>query len=104
VIDWSPLVEALLADVQAGLAVPFLSARFHNTLVEMIVAVARQVGQVRIVLSGGCFQNRYLTERALSALRVAGFQPFRHRLVPPNDGGLALGQVVVASARLSGGR
>jgi hydrogenase maturation protein HypF len=47
-------------------------------------------------LSGGCFQNRYLTERTVRRLRAEGFQPYWHQHVPPNDGGIALGQVVAA--------
>jgi len=50
-------------------------------------------GETRVVLSGGCFQNRYLTERTVARLREAGFQPYWHQRVPPNDGGLALGQI-----------
>jgi hydrogenase maturation protein HypF len=49
-----------------------------------------------VALTGGCFQNRYLTERAVSRLRSAGFRPYWHRHVPPNDGGIALGQAVMA--------
>jgi hydrogenase maturation protein HypF len=103
VLDWAPLVEALLADIRGGIPSSFLSARFHNTLVEMIVAVARRAGEERVALTGGCFQNRYLTERAVRRLAEEGFQAFWHRLVPPNDGGIALGQAVVAAARLRKG-
>jgi hydrogenase maturation protein HypF len=49
-----------------------------------------------VVLSGGCFQNRYLTERAVRRLSAEGFRPYWHQRVPPNDGGIALGQVVAA--------
>jgi hydrogenase maturation protein HypF len=101
VIDWRPMLEAFLSERRAGVALPFLSARFHNTLVEMIVAMARRVGQRDVALSGGCFQNRRLSEGAIRRLRAAGFRPLHHRLVPPNDGGIALGQVAVASARLA---
>ena len=55
-----------------------------------------------MVLSGGCFQNRYLTERAVARLREAGFRPYWHQRIPPNDGGIALGQLVAASRRGSG--
>jgi hydrogenase maturation protein HypF len=103
VVGWEPLIATLLDDLKATAHVSFLSARFHNTLVEMIVAVARRMGQPRVALSGGCFQNRYLTERAVRRLQEEGFEPLRHRRVPPNDGGVALGQVVVASQRLAGG-
>jgi hydrogenase maturation protein HypF len=95
-IDWSPLVHALLADLKDGVSAGHISARFHNGLVESILAVARRAGQSRVVLSGGCFQNRYLTERAVQRLQSEGFRPYWHQRVPPNDGGIALGQVVAA--------
>jgi hydrogenase maturation protein HypF len=59
--------------------------------------VARQAGEERVALSGGCFQNRYLTERAVSLLMRAGFRPYWHQRIPPNDGGIALGQVWAAA-------
>ncbi len=101
VLDWSPMIEAILLEVKDGVAIGEISAKFHNTLVEAIVAVAKHCGQNRIVLSGGCFQNRYLTERAVWRLQAEGFRPYWHQRVPPNDGGIALGQVI-AALRLSG--
>jgi len=95
-LNWSPMVKAILADLKHGLPISQISARFHNALAEAIVAVARQVGQPRVVLSGGCFQNRYLTERSIQRLQEAGFRPYWHQRVPPNDGGISLGQVVAA--------
>ena len=62
----------------------------------MIVAVARQVGESRVALTGGCFQNRYLPERAIQRLIETGFRPYWHQRVPTNDGGIALGQVMAA--------
>jgi hydrogenase maturation protein HypF len=96
VLDWSPMIETILADIERGVSTGVISARFHNALVEAIVAVARRAGQNRVVLSGGCFQNRYLTERAVRRLQAEGFRPYWHQRVPPNDGGIALGQVVAA--------
>jgi hydrogenase maturation protein HypF len=96
ILDWSPMVEAILADVQRGVSVGIISAKFHNALAEAIVAVAKRAGQNRAMLSGGCFQNRYLTERAVRRLQAEGFRPYWHQRVPPNDGGIALGQVVAA--------
>jgi hydrogenase maturation protein HypF len=96
ILDWSPMIEAILADIKQGVGVGDISARFHNALVEAIIAVARHAGQNRVVLSGGCFQNRYLTERAVRRLQAEGFRPYWHQRVPPNDGGIALGQVVAA--------
>lgn len=98
VIDWEPVLRAVIDDVQCGVSVPHIAARFHNTLAEIIVAVAQRLGQERVVLSGGCFQNRYLTERAVRRLAAEGFRPYWHQRVPPNDGGIALGQAIAASA------
>jgi hydrogenase maturation protein HypF len=96
IVDWSPLVAQIIADVKRGVPPGPISARFHNALVEIIVTVARAMGQERVVLSGGCFQNRYLTERAVQRLQAEGFRPYWHQRVPPNDGGIALGQVLAA--------
>ncbi len=74
-----------------------IATKFHNTLAEMMVRVAQSCGEEKVVLSGGCFQNRYLTERAIKRLREAGFRPYWHQRVPPNDGGIALGQVAAVS-------
>ncbi len=97
VLDWRPMIQAILMDAQCGIAKGEISATFHNTLVEAIVNVAKDVGVPRVALSGGCFQNRYLTERTVIRLREEKFQPYWHQRVPPNDGGIALGQIVAAS-------
>ena len=95
-LDWEPMVRALISDVHESIPVGKIAAKFHNTLAEMIVAVARRVGEERVVLSGGCFQNKYLTERAIARLRAEGFRVYWHQRIPPNDGGIALGQIVAA--------
>lgn len=95
-LDWFPLIEAIVSDRQRSVPPGEISARFHNALVEAIVTVAKRTARSRVVLSGGCFQNRYLTERTISRLREDGFQPYWHRLVPANDGGIALGQIAAA--------
>jgi hydrogenase maturation protein HypF len=99
ILDWSLMVEEILSDVSKGVAPGVISAKFHNALAEAIITVAKRAGQSRVVLSGGCFQNRYLTERTVTRLRREGFQPYWHQRVPPNDGGIALGQVVAAWRR-----
>ena len=98
--DWEPMIREILRDQQRGMAVAEISARFHNTLAYGIVSLARRAEQERVVLSGGCFQNRYLIERTVRLLQTAGFKPYWHQRVPPNDGGLALGQVVAALREL----
>lgn len=98
-LDWEPAVRALLAEpTSQGRA----SARFHAMLVEMAADVAARVGETNVVLGGGCFQNRILTEGMVCRLAKAGYRPFWHQRVPPNDGGLALGQVLAAHRRRRG--
>ncbi|MEP6810089.1 MAG: carbamoyltransferase HypF [Chthoniobacterales bacterium] len=98
VIDWEPAIRALLSDIERGCPQSALSAKFHNMLSESIVVVAHKVGEPKIVLSGGCWQNRYLLERTIARLREAGFQPYWHQRVPPNDGGIAFGQIAALRA------
>ncbi|MDQ3117703.1 MAG: carbamoyltransferase HypF [Verrucomicrobiota bacterium] len=100
VIDWEPAVRALLEDRRQNIAPGQIAARFHNMLAEVVLAVARQADQPRVVLSGGCFQNRYLTERVICQLRAAGSQPYWPQRIPPNDGGIALGQVWAATSSI----
>lgn len=95
-IDWTEMVKEILQDVETGRSIGLISAKFHNTLSEIIVSIARRIGEEKIALSGGCFQNRYLTERTISRLQESGFYPYWHRLVPPNDGGICLGQILGA--------
>ncbi|MDB6030444.1 MAG: (NiFe) hydrogenase maturation protein HypF [Verrucomicrobiales bacterium] len=97
VLDWEPMVLEILRELQDSTSIGVISAKLHHTLVEMIVAVAHKIGQPRIALTGGCFQSRLLTERTVLRLREEGFVPFWHRQVPPNDGGIALGQVMAAT-------
>jgi len=77
-----------------------MAARFHNALVEGIVAVVRAVGAERAALSGGCFQNRILLERTYRRLTQAGLRVYVHQRIPPSDGGISLGQVAVAAQNL----
>jgi len=96
ILDWAPVMREILLDAQSGMAAGEISAKFHNTLAEAVVAVARRFGLARVALSGGCFQNRYLLERSVSRLRAERFQPYWHQRVPTNDGGIALGQILAA--------
>jgi hydrogenase maturation protein HypF len=94
ILDWQPVIEGVLADLRGGLPVGGISAKFHNALVEAIIGAARRVGERQVALTGGCFQNRYLTERAVKRLGQEGFRAYWHQRVPPNDGGIALGQIL----------
>ena len=98
-IDWAPTLQAMLADLRRGADRGIIAAQFHQALVGAIVAVATRVNVSRVALTGGCFQNRLLTEESVKALRRAGFEVLLHRQAPPNDGGISLGQVAVAAAR-----
>ena len=100
-VDLRPMVRDVVRDVQDGVRPSAISAKFHNTLAaataEVVRAVARGHGSLPVVLSGGCFQNARLAESVAAAL-TPGFRVHLHRQVPPGDGGLALGQAVVAAA------
>ena len=95
-VDWTPMVRAMVTDRDRGKRVGEIAAGFHETLASMMVSVARKFGEERVALSGGCFQNRRLTEAVLRRMREGGFRPVWHQQIPPNDGGIALGQVVAA--------
>jgi hydrogenase maturation protein HypF len=93
--DWEPLIRELLADHSPA---ALIAAKFHNALARWIVEEALRSGLRQVVLSGGVFQNRYLTERAAALLEARGFAVYTHQRVPANDGGIALGQAVLAAA------
>jgi hydrogenase maturation protein HypF len=94
--DWAPLIEQVLKDTRKGMPVSRIAAKFHNALVSWIVEVATKIGEKQIVLSGGVFQNRYLTERTAALLESRGYTVHTLHHVPPNDGGIALGQAIMA--------
>lgn len=99
--DAAPLLHAVVGDVLAGIPAPVVAARFHNAVADLILHISRwlrkQEGLNQVALSGGVFQNVTLLQQTLHRLYAAGFDVLTHRLVPPNDGGLALGQAVVGS-------
>ncbi len=103
ICDPAPLIRQVVEDVRAGHGPAWISIRFHNALAQVIAEVCRfirlQTGLERVVLSGGVFQNRILTEKTYRMLGDEGFDVLLHRQVPPNDGGLALGQAVIAGRR-----
>jgi hydrogenase maturation protein HypF len=108
-LDWRPLVAAVAEDAGRGVGPARIAARFHNALGEAVAELARRLvdrcaGDLpaqRAALTGGCFQNRRLTEAAAGRLAASGFEVLLHRRVPPNDGGIAYGQLAVAAARLA---
>ena len=92
VVDWRPMLLAILNEREKDKA--WIARKFHNTLAAIIVAVARLQSQQEVLLTGGCFQNKLLLETTVSELRQASIEPYWHHRVPPNDGGLAAGQVM----------
>jgi hydrogenase maturation protein HypF len=104
-IDWRPLFVALLDDLRAGVPQADMARSFHAVVASASLEVCRRIhgmtGVEQVVLSGGVFQNRLLTEELCILLSEAGFKVYTHRLVPPNDGGLALGQSIIAGRILS---
>jgi hydrogenase maturation protein HypF len=97
IVDWQPALESALADLRAGAGAGAVSEALHNGLGFAMTEVAKHIGERRVVLSGGCFQNARLTEVTVAALRAGGFDPIWHRHIPPNDGGIALGQAAWAA-------
>jgi hydrogenase maturation protein HypF len=96
-LDWQPLIRELLTDRSRGVPVPTVSAKFHNALAEAAAAAVRRFRFERVALTGGCFQNALLQERMRGRLSSLGCKVYTHRSVPPGDGGIALGQVLIAA-------
>lgn len=92
-INWYPLVKNIIKDYQQQKPLYLISAKFHQTLVKIILTISQQVGLKNIVLAGGCFQNKYLLENTINTLENETFKPYWNQKIPINDGGLPLGQV-----------
>lgn len=107
IIQPAPLWEALIRDWRAGEKLPIVSARFHNSIAHLVVDLAGMIradtGCEVVGLSGGVWQNRFLLERSSALLRSAGFKVLRHEQIPTNDGGIAVGQAVIAARAYSQG-
>ncbi len=97
VFDWEPVVRKILGDLDDGVCPAEIAAKFHNTLAEVIVLMAKSAREEKVLLTGGCFQNRYLLEKSISELRAAGYKPYWHQRIPCNDGGISAGQIAGAS-------
>jgi hydrogenase maturation protein HypF len=106
-IDTRPAIESIVRDVRGGVNPASISARFHRTLANVVERACVRLRDSqhlnRVCLSGGTFQNQRLLRLSVDALRAKKFEVFIHRRVPANDGGLALGQAVIASALLERG-
>ena len=104
VLDPRPMIRGVVEDLERGVGVGEIAGKFHegfaNLLVEAAARAAEATGLRTVALSGGTFQNRILLERVCELVEAGGLRVLHHRAVPPNDGGIALGQAVVAEARM----
>ncbi|MCL6511086.1 MAG: carbamoyltransferase HypF [Anaerolineae bacterium] len=104
VLDPAPMLRAIVGDLRAGVRPGAIASKVHNTIAELIVEVSAHLrdrtGLATVALSGGVFQNATLLRRTLIGLRAAGFRALTHQAVPPNDGGLALGQAAIGAFTL----
>ena len=106
-IDMCPAIREIVRDLRNGQSQALIATRFHNTIAALIADVCRRIRESarlnRVCLSGGTFQNKYLLEGAANLLRNLDFEVFLHSRIPPNDGGIALGQAVIANHILNSG-
>ena len=93
VLDWRPLLEEMFEDKVTGIPISRIALGFHGALVRGIVDLAKCAQQENVLLTGGVMQNKLLAEQAITALKNAGFTPIWHHRIPPNDGGIAVGQI-----------
>src|SRR6266496_2107314 len=104
ILDVAPMIRAIVNDIQRGLTSSQIASRFHRSIAELLAVASyearERTGLKRVALSGGVFQNRLLLETLIARLEEMDFQVFINRRVPPNDGGISLGQLAVAAAQL----
>lgn len=92
-IDWKTMIKNIIEDYLLKKSLSLIASKFHLTLVEIIKTIAIKIGVKNVVLSGGCFQNKYLLENTIICLDNEKFSPYWSQKIPINDGGLAVGQV-----------
>jgi hydrogenase maturation protein HypF len=93
IVNWMPIIKAVLSDIDDKARPKKISAKFHNTLAKIILEIAEITKFEKIILSGGCFQNVFLLERTIDLLEEKNKKVYWHQRVPPNDGGISLGQI-----------
>jgi hydrogenase maturation protein HypF len=105
ILDVAPMIEEIVSDLQNQVPIARISGKFHFTIADILAKqcqrVRKEAGLNRVVLSGGVFQNRLLLKNLFQLLIRSEFQVYINHKVPPNDGGLSLGQAAVASAQLN---
>ncbi|MGA1867733.1 MAG: carbamoyltransferase HypF [bacterium] len=102
VMEIAPVIQGIINDIHDDISLEVISRRFHNTVIRMteeaVLSISRRFSLQRIVMSGGCFQNRILCEGLMEQLTYKGMSVFIHQHVPTNDGGISLGQAVCAAS------
>ena len=103
-IKWDEMIKQVVFDVESGVGIGMISAKFHNGLAEVVSKVVGEIaedkGFEKVVLSGGVFMNIFLLDALTDKLKEKGLQIYTHSRVPANDGGIALGQLVAGDAML----
>ena len=99
-----PIIQGIVSDLEANISSGVIAAKFHNTLIEIGLLVCEQIREKtkrnKVILTGGSFQNRYLSEHIITALKEKDFEVYNHQKIPSNDGGISLGQIAIASKLL----
>jgi hydrogenase maturation protein HypF len=93
IIDWQLIIISIINDIRKDVKTSIITAKFHNTLAKVILEIAKKSEMKKVVLSGGCFQNALLTERTINLLQESNYKVYWHQRIPPNDGGISLGQI-----------
>ena len=103
-LNVAPMFRAIVSNIQQGVPTSQIADRFHRSIAELLATMCfgarKQTGLDVVALSGGVFQNRLLLEQLVSRLEKMTFRVYVNRRVPPNDGGISLGQIAVAAAHL----
>ncbi len=94
VLNWEPWIRGIIEDLKQNVEAPKVAAKFHRSFAQGVVEMVKKFDTPQVVLSGGCFQNKLFSELIINDLREAGFTPFWNQRVPPNDGGLSIGQLL----------
>jgi hydrogenase maturation protein HypF len=99
-INWHPIIKKILSDTRNKIPKGVVSAKFHNTLIQIIFTLALMLNRKKVLLSGGCFQNMYILNGVIDKLEGVNITPYWHQRIPTNDGGISFGQAAFVSAVL----
>ena len=100
IINWQPMIIQILNDIAMEISAGEIITKFHNTLADIILSIAKLFNITKVILSGGCFQNLYLTQKTSELLEKNNFNVYTHQRIPPNDGGISLGQIAAMDSEL----